>query len=403
MSQDTPSLQVRCTGCNTSFKMKLKRGRIPTKVVPCPKCKSPIDLSQYTDSDIQTEQPMSGLARRLRPAAELLKTIIPQARIFDRSKNKKRKIEGPPKVGPGFHLQKGGSNDEVSLPDNGFASEKPSGSIVGRLAQASDAPEPIDLRQTPAMGLEAARALIPPDKSIEQIDSGVLTKSQDSGELDLGRATPRHTPAPSLDTDSDADLLPDFLTDLIDSDAFDSSTDSPDSPQPPQLPTSAEFVPEHVAKVELPALPKLEAPKIQAPKLGSADFKPPPVAPSFKLPAPISGLSESSESRENVTSESKIELSDVLRNAVEKQRFETERPEQDQSLELIRQASFSTELEREQADSFFKSSVQVAESMEFEIEEFDMQQESRAPVSLLAAIIFILVVFASVVGFLTLT
>lgn len=425
--------------------MKLKRGRIPTKSVPCPKCKSPIDLSQYTEADIETEQPLTGLAKRLRPAAELLKTIIPQARIFDRSKNRKRKIEGTPKIGPGFHLQKGGANDEVALPEKGFTAEKPSGSVVGRItaprkSEPSKNPEdledleniediealdPIDLRKTPAMGLEAARKLFPVEDSVDLLDSGVLVKGPDSVEIGLGRAMPRHTPAPTLDTDSEVEISPELLSDMIASDAAGAMAEPPalptlptpaeavsehvsnaDQPILPQLPKPAEVVSEHVSKTDqlgLPQLPRLAPPKIQAPKLGAVDLKALPQTPSFKLPAPISGLSESSEPREDVMSESSVELSASLRNAVEKQRFETERPAQEQSLEMIRNASFSTELEREQADSFFKTSVEVAESMEFEMEEFDHQQGSRAPISLLAAIILILVVIASVIGFITLT
>ncbi len=397
MSQDTPSLQVRCTGCNTSFKMKLKRGRIPTKVVPCPKCKSPIDLKQYTDADIQTEQPLTGLAKRLRPAAELLKTIIPQARIFDRSKNRKRKIEAAVKEGPGFHLQKGGPNEAVTLPDKPFNVEKPSGLIVGRMAQTLDSPEPEDLRQTPYMGLEQVRSALPIDESMELLDSGMLTKTPDSAEIDLGQATPRHTPVPTLDTDSDASA--DILAGLIDSEVFDSLLDPPSVPE---LPVTAQ-VAEHASSGDLPSLPKLDLPKIQAPKIAPADFKPPPRAPSFKLPAPISGLSESSESREAVVEDSKIEVSDALKDSVDMQRFETIRPADEQSLEMLRNASFSNELENEQADSFFKSSVEIAESMEFEIEEFDLQEQSRAPFSLFTAIVVVLLVFAALVGFLTLT
>jgi hypothetical protein len=395
MSQDTPSLQVRCTGCNTSFKMKLKRGRIPTKVVPCPKCKSPIDLNQYTEADIETEQPLSGLAKRLRPAAELLKTIIPQARIFDRSKNRKRKIDATAKEGPGFHLQKGGPNEAVSLPDS-RSPERP-GLVVGRIAPALETPEAVDLRKTPYMGVEQVRRAVAGDESIELLDSGMLTKTPDSVEIDLSQPRPRHTPAPSLDIDSDVSA--DILADLIEGDIFDSLMDPPAMPK---LPKPAQ-VAEHAPAGDLPSQPKLVLPKIQPPKIALADFKPLSQAPSFKLPAPISGSSESSESHEAVVANSTIEVSDALKNSVEIHRFETKRPAEDQSLELLRNASFSNELENEQAESFFKSSGEIAESMEFEIEEFDFQEQSRAPFSLFTAILVALVVFAVVVGFLTLT
>lgn len=407
MTQDTPSLQVRCTSCHTSFKMKLKRGRIPETNVPCPKCNAPIDLSTYTESDL--DKPSSGFAERLRPAAELLKTIIPQARIFDR--NRRRKINDTGKTAATFHIQKGGAADHV---------DKPTGAVVGRFASSLEDANPVRFD---------------PDDSRE-IDSGVLIKTPESTEIDV-RSMPSlpgdvpqtldHLDAPSSDPGLADDVSP--LNDVLSfsDEELEELADIPLSELGEMPPARSAAPPAILAagissrsSVELPiAKPSLPKPAIPAPSLptpkGAPNFAPPPAAAAasktksdklpvapilgLKPPGPISGLSESSEAaREREAPVNTVEISDALRVAAVKPA--TSQPET--SIEIIRSAAFEG-LEQEQADSFFKSSTEVAESLEFEIEEFDASQSSRAAFPVFPAIIAVLVLMVVIVGFITLT
>jgi hypothetical protein len=72
MSKELPHASIRCSECGTKLKVTLKKGRVPSKPIPCPKCKNPIPV---TEDDVVHPGTKKGSKRA---AAELRQTKVSQ-------------------------------------------------------------------------------------------------------------------------------------------------------------------------------------------------------------------------------------------------------------------------------------------------------------------------------------
>lgn len=71
MSNELPHALLKCSECGTAFRVTLKKGRPPSKPVPCPKCKTPITVTQ---EDIRGGKKTK--ATTPRPSSELRETRV---------------------------------------------------------------------------------------------------------------------------------------------------------------------------------------------------------------------------------------------------------------------------------------------------------------------------------------
>lgn len=46
MSQELPHASLQCLNCDAMFRVTLKKGRVPSKPIPCPKCKNPVTVRE---------------------------------------------------------------------------------------------------------------------------------------------------------------------------------------------------------------------------------------------------------------------------------------------------------------------------------------------------------------------
>lgn len=67
---EAPKLQVRCEDCGSAFLLTLKRGRLPASEIPCPKCKTPLDIES------QWEEHKKKHSFRERPNTDNRKTAL---------------------------------------------------------------------------------------------------------------------------------------------------------------------------------------------------------------------------------------------------------------------------------------------------------------------------------------
>lgn len=80
MTNELPHALLQCSDCSTTFRVTLKKGRVPSKPLPCPKCKRPITV---TEADVvqpgaKTATPPtgSGELRQTKPGDLLRKTKL---------------------------------------------------------------------------------------------------------------------------------------------------------------------------------------------------------------------------------------------------------------------------------------------------------------------------------------
>jgi len=184
---ELPTAKMKCDACGAAFRVRLKKGRVPSKPVPCPKCKAPIRITEddvqrpaavsqreMVKAELRSTQGMAGTLRetivasatkvrdRLEPAQKFLRTVVPAAKVFGINKSAKiggaKPSDGAAKskersssvAGGTFHIH--GRDDtkreQVNTPTPGGHASR--GVPIGRLRPREDTPEPKRRPATPA-------------------------------------------------------------------------------------------------------------------------------------------------------------------------------------------------------------------------------------------------------------
>src|SRR5690554_8070356 len=81
---DIPAqIKIVCPGCNTQFRLRLKKGRLPKDAIPCPRCGDDISVVEAP--------PTHGKSDASRDAQKLAAPGAPETFIFE-----KPSAESPP-------------------------------------------------------------------------------------------------------------------------------------------------------------------------------------------------------------------------------------------------------------------------------------------------------------------
>lgn len=329
-----PSIRVACTQCKQSFWIKLKTGIIPQAVIACPNCEFAWDLAKLD-------------------RAAVVQRSYKVDEFFARLNGLFRPKTQPPEPSEEIFREAGSSQDSVEEPMDlpEIAIEALSEiSEVEPISSAEPAPaEPVELGATSSESLrEPTSGAIarpdPPNRRPVDTNRYPAVKSDTSGE----RAIQEDFVAEPEDISEE---LAEFMVDLEDETVKEGELQTRPA-KPPGLPSPPK-----------PGPPDIDAKLRESLKL--PDLKKPQLKGKLDLP----GLGVSRETK-TASSPEKVPSSDDDEHPVlPKLDKPLERPstgpislsnDQEQSLEMLRIEDFSSEIAREQADDFFKSSAQVA-------------------------------------------
>lgn len=377
-----PSIRVDCTQCKQSFWIKLKTGIIPQAVIACPNCEFAWDLARLDRASVvqrsfKVDEFFARLNRLFQP-----KSLPPEPseEIFREAGSSQDSVEEPMDL-PEIAIEPLSEISEIEpvLPSEiaetddhnelgATSSESLREPTSGAMARP-DAPlrRSVDTNRYPAVksdtsGEQAIQEDLSVDSALAKVfqsedEVTLLTPdAQPQDEPDDATEPPKEdvtliTPPEPQEPEDISEELAEFMVDFEDETVKEGELQTRPA-KPPGLPSPSKIGPsDRDAKLrEGLKLPGLKKPELKG-----------------KLDLPGLGVSRETKT---ASSPEKVPSSDDDEHPVlPKLDKPLERPstgpislsnDQEQSLEMLRIEDFSSEIAREQADDFFKSSAQVA-------------------------------------------
>lgn len=376
-----PSIRVACTQCKQSFWIKLKTGIIPQAVIACPNCEFAWDLAKLDRAAVvqrsyKVDEFFARLNGLFRPKTQ---PPEPSEEIFREAGSSQDSVEEPMEL-PEIAIE---ALSEISEVEPISSAEPAPAELVELGATSSESlreptsgaiarPDPPNRRPVDTNRYPAVKSDTSGERAIQEdlsVDSALAKVFQSEDEVTLltpdaerqneskdGFEPPKEdvtliTPPEPQEPEDISEELAEFMVDLEDETVKEGELQTRPA-KPPGLPSPPK-----------PGPPDIDAKLRESLKL--PDLKKPQLKGKLDLP----GLGVSRETK-TASSPEKVPSSDDDEHPVlPKLDKPLERPstgpislsnDQEQSLEMLRIEDFSSEIAREQADDFFKSSAQVA-------------------------------------------
>lgn len=409
-----PSIRVDCTQCKQSFWIKLKTGIIPQAVIACPNCEFAWDLAKLDRAAVvqrsfKVDEFFARLNRLFQPKSQ---PPEPSEEIFREAGSSQDSVEEPFDL-PEIAIEALSEISEVEPLSPTETAEVDEHNELGATSSESlreptsgamarpDAPlrRPVDTNRYPAVKSDTSgERAIQDDLSVDSALAKVF-QSEDEVTLLTSDAEPLDEPENKIEpakedvtlitapqeSEDISEELAEFMVDLEDETVKEGELQTRPA-KPPGLPSLPKSGPDAKLRESL-KLPDLKKPELKG-----------------KLDLPGLGVSRESKT---ASSPEKVPSSDDDEHPVlPKLDKPLERPstgpislsnDQEQSLEMLRIDDFSSEIAREQADDFFKSSAQVAaaETANDPGDLSDLGPKSKPPylvIGLAAGVVFLMLV-----------